>query len=57
MLPCLYALRIANKGWKQALKDDPSLAKGANVVNGKITYKAVADALNMEYTDLNEILN
>lgn len=52
-----YAMRIANKGWKQALKDDPSLAKGANIVNGKITYKAVADAFNYEYTQIEELLN
>lgn len=52
-----YAVRIANKGWKQALKDDPALAKGANVVEGKIVYKAVADAFEMEYKELNEILN
>lgn len=52
-----YALRIANKGWKQALLDDPALAKGANVINGKITYKAVAEAFDLEYTDLNEVMN
>jgi len=52
-----YALKIANSGWKQALLDDPALAKGANVVNGKITYKAVAEAFDLEYTDLNEVLN
>ncbi|MBC8590120.1 alanine dehydrogenase [Wansuia hejianensis] len=52
-----YAMRIANKGWKQALKDDPALAKGANVIDGKITYKAVADAFDMEYVELDKILN
>lgn len=51
-----YAMRIANRGWKQAIKDDSSLAKGANVVNGRITYKAVADAYNYEYTPIEELL-
>ncbi|MDR7869510.1 MAG: alanine dehydrogenase [Tissierellaceae bacterium] len=52
-----YVLRIANKGWKNALKDDPALAKGANVVNGKITYKAVSDTFNFEYTPIEDLLN
>lgn len=52
-----YVLRIANKGWKNALKDDPSLAKGANVVDGKVTYKAVADTFDLEYTPIEDLLN
>jgi alanine dehydrogenase len=44
-----YALTLANKGWKQALKDDPALMKGLNVVDGKVTYKGVAEAFGMEY--------
>ena len=51
-----FALRLANKGWKQALKENLALAKGANVIDGKIVYKAVADAFNMEYTPLEEVL-
>jgi alanine dehydrogenase len=39
-----YAVAIANKGWKKALADDASLAKGLNVHEGDIYYKAVADA-------------
>lgn len=45
-----YALQIANKGWKQAMEENPALAKGLNVVAGKVTYKAVADAVGLEYT-------
>jgi len=45
-----YALQIANKGWKRAVNENESLAKGLNVINGKVTYKAVADSLNIEYT-------
>ena len=48
-----YALALADKGWKQACKDDPSLAKGLNVVDGKITFKAVADVFGLEYKALN----
>jgi alanine dehydrogenase len=49
-----YALEIANKGYLRAMKENPSLAKGVNVIDGKLTYQAVADALNLEYTALNE---
>ncbi|MBK7907802.1 MAG: alanine dehydrogenase [Gemmatimonadetes bacterium] len=44
-----YALKLANKGWKQALREDPALVKGLNVVDGKITYQGVAEAFGMEY--------
>jgi alanine dehydrogenase len=39
-----YALALANKGWKTALKDDAALRKGLNVHDGKIYYRAVGDA-------------
>jgi alanine dehydrogenase len=39
-----YALAIVNKGWKKALADDASLAKGLNVHEGEIYYEAVAQA-------------
>lgn len=51
-----YAIKLASKGWKQALKDDSALAKGANVINGKTTYKAVADAFGLPYTPVEELL-
>lgn len=51
-----YALQIANKGWKKALQDNPLLAKGLNVVDGKVTYKAVAEGLKYEYTPVESIL-
>ena len=51
-----YALQIANKGWQQALKDDPGLAKGLNVYNGQVTFKAVADDQNLPYTAVTEII-
>lgn len=47
-----YALRLADMGWKSACKHDPGLADGVNVVEGKITYKAVAEAFGLDYTPL-----
>jgi alanine dehydrogenase len=44
-----YALTLANKGWKKACKDDKALRLGLNVVDGKVTYKGVAEAFGMEY--------
>lgn len=51
-----YALQLANKGCRQAALDNPGLAKGINVIDGKVTYKAVADALNLPYTPLEKVL-
>ena len=51
-----YALRLANKGYVAAVKDDPALAKGVNVIHGRVTYQAVAEALNLEYTPLDKVL-
>jgi alanine dehydrogenase len=46
-----YALQLANKGWKKALKDNPALLKGLNVTDGKVTYAGVAEAFGMKYHD------
>jgi len=45
-----YALRIADLGWRAACKADPGLAEGVNMVDGKITCQAVAEAFGLEYT-------
>ncbi len=52
-----YAIRIANKGWKEACKADKALALGLNVAEGKVTYKSVAETFGMEYTPVEELLN
>ncbi|MEW6244685.1 MAG: alanine dehydrogenase [Bacillota bacterium] len=52
-----YALQIANKGFRKAVLDNASLALGVNVVDGKVTYKAVADAHGLTYTPLQEVVN
>jgi alanine dehydrogenase len=51
-----YGLAIADKGWKQAVIDDAALAQGVNVLDGKITYKPVADAHGMNYTPLDRLM-
>ena len=42
-----YALRLADKGWREACKADPGLAEGVNIVDGKITFKGVAEAFDL----------
>jgi alanine dehydrogenase len=46
-----FALALADKGWRQALKDDVHLRDGLNVHEGKITCKPVADAHGLAYTE------
>jgi alanine dehydrogenase len=52
-----YAMQLANKGWKQALKDNPALKKGLNIVDGKVTYPAVAEAFGLPFTPPDSYLN
>lgn len=51
-----YALEIANKGWKKAMRENSEIEPGANVVQGKVTYKAVAEAFDFEYTPIDNLL-
>lgn len=51
-----YGLQIANKGYREAAKSNPSLLSGFNTLGGHVTYKAVAEAQNLEYKDVNELL-
>lgn len=44
-----YALALADKGWQQACRDDESLRRGLNIVNGHVTFKAVADVFGLPY--------
>jgi len=52
-----YAMQLANKGWKQALKENPALKKGLNIVDGKVTYPAVAEAFGLPFTSPDSYLN
>ncbi|MGD8846502.1 MAG: alanine dehydrogenase [Desulfobacteraceae bacterium] len=51
-----YAVEIANKGWEKAMQENKEIKLGANVINGKVTYKAVADAFDLEYTPIEDLL-
>lgn len=41
-----YVLRLANLGWEKACEQDETLAKGLNIVKGKIVYEEIAEAFN-----------
>jgi alanine dehydrogenase len=51
-----YALEIANKGWKKAMTENNEIKLGANVIDGQITYKAVAEAFGLDYTPVEKFL-
>nr|MBC7244531.1 alanine dehydrogenase [Chloroflexota bacterium] len=51
-----YALKLANRGFLNAIKENAALAKGVNTYKGHITYQAVAEAFGMEYCPLTELL-
>ena len=51
-----YAIQLANKGWKDACKNNAELRLGLNVVNGKVVYKGVSEAFNLPYTAVEELL-
>jgi alanine dehydrogenase len=51
-----YVEAIANKGLRAAVTADPALARGVNVIEGKVTYEAVADAHGLDYTPLEGVL-
>ncbi len=44
-----YVIALAEKGWQKACKEDPSLALGLNVIEGKVVYKAIADVFGLKY--------
>jgi alanine dehydrogenase len=46
-----YAVQIANKGYKQACLENAALRKGINTLNGFVTHRAVAKALNLDFHD------
>ena len=51
-----HAVALADKGWQKALRDDLHLRNGLNVCQGKVTYKAVAEALGYEWTAAESML-
>jgi alanine dehydrogenase len=51
-----YVLQVADEGVATAARQNPGLAKGVNVVDGKVTYKPVAEATGEPYVELFEAL-
>ena len=51
-----YGLQLADLGLKEAATRDKALAKGVNVLHGKVTYQAVADAFKLPFTPLEAVL-
>jgi alanine dehydrogenase len=51
-----YAVQIADKGWKKAVRESKELELGLNVAEGKITYKDVAEAFGMSSVTVAEVL-
>ena len=52
-----YAVELANRGWRDALRADPALALGLNTFDGAVTYGPVAEAHGMPSTVLSEVLS
>ena len=51
-----YAQQLASKGYLKALQDNHALSLGLNTINGELTNKGVAEALNLSYTDIESAL-
>lgn len=51
-----YALEIAKKGFVKASHENPAVAKGINILDGIVTYQAVADAHGLEYRALEDLI-
>ena len=52
-----YALKIADLGFPECIKKSTSLARGANIIDGKIVYQGVAEAFNLAYTPLEDLIS
>jgi alanine dehydrogenase len=44
-----YAVEIANQGYRKAMRANPDIAMGMNLISGKVTHEAVADSFGLEY--------
>ncbi len=51
-----YAIQLANQGWQKACTTNEELRKGLNIINGKIVYKAVANAFSLAYLEINDVI-
>ncbi len=52
-----FIIRLANLGYKDAMREDPHLKEGLNVCDGKLTYRAVAEAQALDFTPADEIIS
>jgi alanine dehydrogenase len=51
-----YALQIAEKGWQRAMVENPEICAGANIVDGKVTHKGLADLHALKYVSVEALL-
>ncbi|MCH7322394.1 alanine dehydrogenase [Solibacillus sp. MA9] len=52
-----YALQIANKGYIRACLENEALKRGVNTIDGKVVYRAVADAQDLSYVAVDDVLS
>jgi alanine dehydrogenase len=51
-----YVTEIANKGWKQAMQQNCEIKRGANVVDGQVTFVGVAEAFGFEHVNIDSLI-
>jgi alanine dehydrogenase len=51
-----YALKLSRCGVRAAIQEDPGLREGINVLQGCVTYRAVAESLKLNYTPIEQLL-
>ena len=51
-----YIIELARKGWKKACQENSSLAKGLNIINGKVVYKEFADTFDLGFTEVESLI-
>src|SRR5687767_14020555 len=51
-----YAMQLANKGWKKALRESVPLQRGLNIVEGQVTYPGVAEAFGLPLAAVDKFL-
>jgi len=51
-----YVVALAEKGFEQAIADDPPLARGVNTFKGALVYEPVAEAHGLDYTPLDDLI-
>jgi alanine dehydrogenase len=51
-----YAVELANRGWRDAMRADPALALGLNTYDGQVTYGPVAEAHDMPHVELDDVI-